>query len=1180
MEYVLLSKQRSTPREIFLAALDIETPELRRKYLVSACGDNTALRDRVKLLLQNHDSQSSFMQMPVTEVMHLVLESEVDAPQDAVEGSTVDNYELLEEIGTGGMGTVFKARQRQPVERLVALKVIRPGLDTRDIVARFEAERQTLAMMSHPNIARVLDGGATASGRPYFVMELVDGCHVTDFCTAQKLNIRERLRVVISVCEAVQHAHQRGIIHRDLKPSNILVESVDEKPFVKVIDFGVQKAIGPHASLNRISPSIGGAPGTLLYMSPEQAGLRGEPLDTRTDVYSLGVILYELLTGAAPFCQQAAELNSKELRQLICETDPPLLSKRMTEIRREANGKAKGKSTAGILASENLSATAQKELDWITATALNRQPEQRYESPSALAADLRRFLNGDVVLAAPPSKRYRTQKSLLKHRWSVLLFAGISISLLLGMVVSLQQVSIARRAQHLADRYLAESVVEQGRYRKLAWESIIRRAYTANDEGRLCDASTLLNKLDVSDPEARVRPEWQLLHHEVTNSFRKLLTGRKPLHEVRVVKGSKQIVAVGEDGQIFVVNADTGSLLRTIDTKIRSLHALAISADGMLAAVGGVTDLSPDLARVRVFNLATGDSVAELPAQITTVEALEFSSDSSLLACGARYERVQVFDIASGQVAATLPAERRNLWLSRSPDGKQLAALEATKSVWLCDFQPPFSGQSLAVPWTVIQSLWEPGSGRLVLFLKGDQEIFAFDPMTQTYLAEFQGTGNAACLALSGNGDELFGALESGELISWSMPSLATQGEVPESQSAEADQASRSATTSHPVIFPAGRWKLSNGPLTSLAVSDKAVFATSFSGELIKLQWPDRQRVVNSEALQVSTFVWRSDGAILLTGGLDGSVQQLTGGLELESQQDFIGKPSKETMMSAPVDLKTTSLSNAHSVTALAVSDDGRFTASAREGDESIVLRERDAGDRLLPHGTQVVDEDFVRAIAFSPASNALAWTGDRYMRWATFSSEAHANREIRLPGQGRCLTWSPNSNGLFVGGNFSELIHVDVETGVSRTIENTGTNTTTIRTSQNGQQLVSGHSDGTLRFYDLPQKRTTTVHIHSSAVSSICLSQDGRIGVSCDSNARLALWFAESGELIGFLTFAGTKDDNNPQCNPQLTFANNDRHLRAAFLAGTSDLSVRNWDLMSTQPTNTTKAIGLLNAP
>ncbi len=283
--------------ELFLQALERPSDGERRDYLDRVCAGRPALRAEVEALLEANAQAGSFLESPAP---HLATTDE--APPAAERPSTVIGpYKLLEQVGEGGMGLVFVAEQRQPVRRKVALKVIKPGMDSRDVIARFEAERQALALMDHPNIARVLDGGTAPSGRPYFVMELVKGVPITDFCDDNRLAPRERLGLFVSICQAVQHAHTKGVIHRDLKPSNVLVTLHDTTPVVKVIDFGVAKAIGQQLTDKTICTGLAQMVGTPLYMSPEQAGLSGLDIDTRSDVYSLGVLLYELLTGTTPF---------------------------------------------------------------------------------------------------------------------------------------------------------------------------------------------------------------------------------------------------------------------------------------------------------------------------------------------------------------------------------------------------------------------------------------------------------------------------------------------------------------------------------------------------------------------------------------------------------------------------------------------------------------------------------------------------------------------------------------------------------------------------------------------------------------------------------------------------------------------------------------------------------------
>src|SRR5690348_10527942 len=303
-----------TERSIFLAVLEIDDPAERTAYLDQACAGDPALRAQVEQLLKAHQEPGSFMARPAAALVG------DDEPVGERPGTVIGPYTLLEQIGEGGMGLVFVAEQTQPVRRQVALKVIKPGMDTRQVVARFEAERQALALMDHPNIAKVHDGGETAGGRPYFVMELVQGVPITQFCDGQRLTPRQRLGLFVDVCQAVQHAHTKGIIHRDLKPSNVLVTSPDGTPAVKVIDFGVAKAVGRQLTDKAVDTQLTQLVGTPLYMSPEQAGLAGLDIDTRTDVYALGVLLYELLTGTTPFDRERlAKAGYDEVRRIIRE---------------------------------------------------------------------------------------------------------------------------------------------------------------------------------------------------------------------------------------------------------------------------------------------------------------------------------------------------------------------------------------------------------------------------------------------------------------------------------------------------------------------------------------------------------------------------------------------------------------------------------------------------------------------------------------------------------------------------------------------------------------------------------------------------------------------------------------------------------------------------------------------
>ena len=360
-------------------------------------------------------------------------------------------YRLLQKIGEGGMGEVWMAEQSTPIRRQVAVKIIKAGMDTRTVIARFEAERQALAMMDHPAIAKVFDGGATAEGRPYFAMEWVKGNPITAYCDRHRLPTKARLELFIQVCEGVQHAHQKGLIHRDLKPSNILVTVADSRAVPKVIDFGLAKAMTQPLTDRTLFTEVGVLIGTPEYMSPEQAELSGLDIDTRTDIYALGVVLYELLTGTLPFDRQSLrERGVDEIRRLIREVDPPKPSTRLTSLAGDSAQVASRRQTEV----RQLVSQLRGDLDWITMKALDKDRTRRYDSAADLAADLRRHLRDEPVVAGPPSSLYRAMKFTRRHRFGVAAAAALFL-LVTGFAVAMAEQ--ARRVSRERDRATQES---------------------------------------------------------------------------------------------------------------------------------------------------------------------------------------------------------------------------------------------------------------------------------------------------------------------------------------------------------------------------------------------------------------------------------------------------------------------------------------------------------------------------------------------------------------------------------------------------------------------------------------------------------------------------------------------------------------------------------------------------
>jgi non-specific serine/threonine protein kinase/serine/threonine-protein kinase len=444
----MMSQPPRSARDIFLGALDAAADE-RPEFLDDACAGDAVLRQRVEDLLRVHDEPDSFLDSPR---IGLGLHSNaagspcptLDRPVTEAPGTVIGPYKLLERIGEGGMGEVWMAEQREPIQRKVALKIIKAGMDTRSVVARFEAERQALALMDHPNIAKVHDAGAMDSGRPYFVMELVKGTPITRHCDEHRLTLRERLELLLPVCQAIQHAHQKGIIHRDIKPSNVLIAPYDGRPVPKIIDFGVAKAVGQRLTERTLYTGFGSVVGTLEYMSPEQAELNNQDIDTRSDIYTLGVLLYELLTGTTPLThERVTHAAFVEMLRAIREEEPPKPSTRLSD----------SKETLPSIAARRHSEPARLpklvrgELDSVVMKCLDKDRNRRYETAGGLARDIERYLHNEPVQACPPSPGYRLRKLVRRNKGPVVAVSMVLMALVAGTVVSTWQAVRATRAE-------------------------------------------------------------------------------------------------------------------------------------------------------------------------------------------------------------------------------------------------------------------------------------------------------------------------------------------------------------------------------------------------------------------------------------------------------------------------------------------------------------------------------------------------------------------------------------------------------------------------------------------------------------------------------------------------------------------------------------------------------------
>jgi serine/threonine protein kinase len=469
---------RPTQKTIFLQAIEEQNLDERQSYLDSACGDDPSLRKAVESLLAAHHRPANPLDhSPLQKreqrdggdnALDVTRASDPIVPTEHL-GMTIDSYKLMEQIGEGGFGLVFVAQQEQPVKRKVALKIIKPGTGSKEVLARFDAERQAVAMMDHPNIAQVFDAGVTDDARPYFVMELVRGVPITEFCDRHAMTLRQRLELFQDVCAATHHAHQKGVVHRDLKPSNVMVTMHDDKAVVKVIDFGVAKAMGKNLTDQTIYTRFYAMVGTPLYMSPEQTAMSGLDVDTRSDIYSLGVLLYELLTGTTPFDRDRLDAAGyDEMRRIIREEEPPKPSTRLTTVQTRISRTIAEPTLVSVSASTRLPGGDRREsipgdLDWIVMKAMEKDRSRRYESAAAMSADVKRFLCQEPIEARPPSRRYRLTQFARRHRVAFITGSLVAISLVLGTAASLYQASRAideRNEKEIALRDAIEARLE------------------------------------------------------------------------------------------------------------------------------------------------------------------------------------------------------------------------------------------------------------------------------------------------------------------------------------------------------------------------------------------------------------------------------------------------------------------------------------------------------------------------------------------------------------------------------------------------------------------------------------------------------------------------------------------------------------------------------------------------
>jgi WD40 repeat protein/serine/threonine protein kinase len=765
-------KPASPEQVLFAEALQRVTPEARAAYLEGACGTDTALRERVEALLRAAESAGDFLEQPPTGLAAGDASTMVVTGPSEKPGDRIGRYKLLQQIGEGGCGVVYMAEQEEPVRRRVALKVIKLGMDTKSVIARFEAERQALALMDHPNIAKVFDAGATDTGRPYFVMELVRGIKITEYCDQHNLSTAERLQLFTQVCQAIQHAHQKGIIHRDIKPSNILVTiSEPGSPGCpKVIDFGIAKATTDQRLTDKtVFTAFEQFLGTPAYMSPEQAMMTSLDIDTRTDIYALGVLLYELLTGQTPF--DAKELMAAGLdamRRIIREHEPARPSTRLTQellaadpARRErlksretteAKARASPASRDRLLQIKELVNLLRGDLDWIVMKCLEKDRSRRYQTANELAMDIQRHLSNDPVLARPPSAAYRMQKAFRRNKLAF--SAGLAVAAALLLTVAALAVSTFRigHAQRKTESALGE--LKQTLQREEV-DSYFHRITLAHRELSVDNLSGALKFLDECPKDLRGW-EWNYLNR-LARVGEVVLRDTNEIYSVAFRPGSQQIAAAGNDGSVKIWDVPARKVIQRLSGHTNYVFSLAFRPpDGRYLASAGADRT------VRLWDLFTGREIFQRPGPAGEYNGLScavaFSSDGKNLLADRGDGTVTIWDADNGAEVRRLKEKHEiaATCVNCSPDGELLAtgSWRGTLRIW--DARTSQLLHSVLEHSHRISAISFGPGGRLLATASFDRTLKVWNPRTGKVLRSWEGhAGIIPGLAFSPDGGRL-----------------------------------------------------------------------------------------------------------------------------------------------------------------------------------------------------------------------------------------------------------------------------------------------------------------------------------------------------------------------------------------------------------------------------------------
>lgn len=1116
---------------IFCSALQIEDLDARSEFLDEACGRDTERRRRVeRLLAAEPHVDRHFLESPA------ILPGFSLHPPTSGErpGTVIGPYKLLEQIGEGGMGTIYLAEQSLPIRRRVALKIIKPGMDSRQVIVRFEAERQALAMMDHPNIARVHDGGTTDSGRPYFAMELVHGIPITEYCDNARLSVRERLGLFIQVCRAVQHAHLKGIIHRDLKPSNVLVTLIDDVAVPKVIDFGIAKATGQALTDKTLSTGFTQLVGTPLYMSPEQAELSGIDIDTRSDIYSLGVLLYELLTGTTPIdrdtlCQAAYD----EIRRLVREHEPPPPSTRLAS----QVATLSAVSAKRHVDPRKLGQTLRGELDWIVMKALEKDRRRRYETAGALAADLNRYLTDQPVEASPLSTWYWLSKYVRRNRAFLTTTAMVALALIAGTAVSTWQAIRATQAE----RETATALVVAQRDRRIAqrylYTSQIHQAGQAFHLGKVEQAQQILSSIRPENSDnGRHGFAWHFLWR-LARSEIELYDGHEGYASALVHSPDGRTFAAGySDGTIVIRDVASGRIRFELKGHEHEVKILAFSGNGQLLCSTAQNPKTESLRqRILIWDATTGVQINALEAtEDRAILNLAFTPSGRRLltawvkAWGAPIH-FDLFDLSTQPGRPTLVQSQVVQWENddHSLEGPYLAARPLLRPLTVFESETltplwsvPARDRDLAWPnfsaggkWLEAEDgrdavIWEAENGRelkRVPITKPSQEVghVLISPDGKKLLVEQKPLGITLV------------DLTAGQPLSEQDLQLKAPGEHKLKQ----------------VVFsPDGKIIAINmqhhgggqGPVTAWDTATGRLLGT----------YPGQQ-------LTAARISFAADGRSLFLNG-DGGIQRW-----------WLQRPKRKSSESLAGHRD-------EAWSAVFSPNDHLLATGSDDSDDYWTIKLWDTATGRLRRGW-FAGEGTVASLAFSKdgmtlASSHLDESGNIRI-WSTADGRQLQTLKGHV-GKVRTVAFRPRGDLLASGGDDATIRIWSASKGEPvRTLKGHSNKLRQLEFSPDGNFLASAGNDGTVRLWDVTTGKPVRLFQHPIEITALRFSPDGALLAATDGFGTILCWEMRTGSLIQRMQ----SGDRNPR---SLAFSPDGPVLATAGEAGT----IRLWDPLTGQ--------------